>query len=263
LRPDSAPNPLRQSTISFSNTPPVWRPSGTIKHRKFIGSHAPPSKPKPRPPEATWNPAGVATKTKHFRAFDPVSKSLPAKPQEPVWNPPSKNSSKKHPRYFEPTLKPELTTVPVLQKKTIKTQSKIQGADPKLKTRIANVESKVKSVWEPTTTLQEAKPPMVPRSIKPATTTTKPKIKSVPSQPIVPVKNTLPPPPMSTDTGRSSLNDVPTKPMFQSTPRNQSINEDADNLFDNESEISQPKKEPEIPHPPPQIEKTPPKLRMS
>jgi hypothetical protein len=51
--------------------------------------------------------------------------------------------------------------------------------------------------------------------------------------------------------------------MFQSTPRNQSINENANDLFDNESEISQLKKKPEIPHPPPQIEKTPTKLRMS
>ncbi len=264
MRPDNAPNQLRQSTVSFYNTAPVWRPSGTIKRRKFIGSHAPPSKPKPPPSEATWNPAGIANKTKHFRAFDPVSKSLPTKPEEPVWSPPSKNFSKKHTRYFEPTLKPELTTpirnetAPVLKKQTIKTQSKIQGADPKLKTRIAKAESKVKSAWEPTTIATESKPPIFPRPIKTVATTTQPKLKSAPSQPIVPVKKIVPTPPVSTGTGRSSLNDVPIKPMFQSTPRNQSISENADDLFGSES-----KKKPDIPHPPPQIEKTPTKIRMS
>jgi hypothetical protein len=160
-------------------------------------------------------------------------------------------------------------TEPVLQKKTIKNQTKISSANPKLKTRIANAESKVKTAWQSTTTVKEPKPP-IPRPVQKTTTTTtippKTTVKSVPSQPIVPVKKVVPAPPTTTDTGRSSLNGIPTKPMFQSTPRNQSIVDGNDNsvadLFENESQISQRPKKQEIPHPPPQIEKTPTKLRM-
>jgi hypothetical protein len=264
LYPDRTPNPLRRSAVSFSNTAPVWRPNGTIKHPKFIGSNAPPSKPKPKPQEPTWNPAGTANKAKPFRAFDPVSKSLPTKSPEPVWKPSSKTIGKKPLKYFEPTMKPELIvpfqkeTVPVLQKKP----TRIFNADSKLKTRIAKAESKVKSAWEPTTTDPESKPPVVPRPMKKTINPPKPKVKSLPSRSTVPVKKPVPAPPITTDTGRSSLNDVPTKPLFESTPRNQSINEDPDDLFENESKISEPSKKPEIPHPPPQIEITPTKLRM-
>jgi len=233
-----------------------------------MGSHSPPSKPKPSQPEARWNPAGTKNKTKHFRAFDPGTKSLPDKAPEPVWRPTSKTLPKKHHRYFEPTLKPELTasikgeTEPVLQKQATKTQKILPSADPKLKTRIANAESKVKSAWEPTLTAQEPKS----RPVKTAAIPPKTKVKSVPTQPFRPIKNTVSAPPINADTGRSSLNDIPPKPLFQSTPRNQSIvdeNDDlADDLFENESQISEQPKKPVISHPPPQIEKTPSKLRM-
>ncbi|CAF4344358.1 unnamed protein product, partial [Rotaria sordida] len=57
---------------------------------------------------------------------------------------------------------------------------------------------------------------------------------------------------------------IPRKPMFQSTPKNQSIADDdeasVENLFENESQISESSKKQVIPHPPPQIEKTPTKL---
>jgi hypothetical protein len=270
IRPDSAPNPLRKSAVSFSSTAPAWLPSGTIKRPKFIGSHAPPSKPKPPPSEPRWNPVGTK-KTKHFRAFDPVSRSVPTKPAEPVWNPPSKKHPAKHPRYFEPTLKPELTgpirtqTEPVLRKQPSKSEKKKLSGDPKLKTRIANAESKVKSTWESTTTVSQPKPPIVPRPDKKITTVipSKTNVKSVRPEPIVPVKKVVPTPPIDTDTGRSSLNDVPKKPMFESTPRNQSIDKDyADDSFEHESQTIEPPKKQVIPHPPPQIEKTPPKPRM-
>lgn len=276
-RPDSAPNRLRQSTTSFASIGPRWRPNGSIKRPKFIGSNAPPTQPKPPPREPLWKPSGTPAKTKTLRAFDPVSKSLPPKPDEPIWRPPPKTFSKKPPKYFEPTLKPELTapiraqTEPVFQKRPIKNQSVVRSGDPKLKKRIATAESKVKSAWEqPTTTVKEPRPSIVPRPIqKPITTKTlppKPKVKSVPFQPIVPFKNTNPPPPIAADTGRSSLNDVPTKPLFQSTPRNQSIVGDdddyVDDLFENESQVIESPKKPVIPHPPPRIEKTPTKLRM-
>jgi hypothetical protein len=115
--------------------------------------------------------------------------------------------------------------------------------------------------------VKESKPP-IPRPVKKQTTIPpKTKAQSIPSKTIVPsVKKAIPAPSARTDTGRSSLNDVPTKPMFQSTPMNQSVvdeNENSvNNLFGNDSEVEHPKKQ-EIPHPPPRVEKTPPKLRMN
>ncbi|CAF3685343.1 unnamed protein product [Rotaria sp. Silwood1] len=272
VRPDSAPNPLRQSAISFSKTAPVWRPNGSIKPTKFIGSHAPPSILKPPPHEAPWNPAGVASKTQRIRAFDPVSKALPPKTPESVWRPSSKSLNDKRPKYFEPTVKPELivpinkSTEPVLKSKKLKTHKKVSSADPTLKTRIAKAESKVKSAWEATATVKEPKPP-IPRSVKKTATTTtipvKPKVKDVPSQPSVPVKKIVSAPPTTTDTGRSSLNNISRKPMYQSTPKNQSMADEDDgsvaDLFENESQVSEVSKKQVIPHPPPQIEKTPTK----
>jgi hypothetical protein len=192
--------------------------------------------------------------------------------QEPVWKPASKESSKKIPRYFEPTLKPELIvpitqqTAPLLQRKTIPIEKRISTADPKLKTRIAKAESKVKSVWEPTTTDKEPKPP-IPRAVKKATTVIPPKlkVKPIPSQPTAPIKKIIPAPPTTTNTGRSSLNDVPTKPLFQSTPLNQSVvdeGDDPDDMFGNESQVSEPLKKPEVPRPPFLTGKTPTELRM-
>ncbi|CAF3090106.1 unnamed protein product [Rotaria sp. Silwood2] len=309
VRLDSAPNPLRQSAISFSNTAPVWRPGGSIKHSKFMGSHAPPSIPKPSLHEPPWNPAGVANKTKRIRAFDPTNKpprtktpepvwrpsfkSLKDKPpkyfeptikselivpskkeKEPVWRPSSKSLNDKPPKYFEPTLKPELTASiktekeSVLQSKKIKTHKKIPSADPTLRRRVTKAESKVKSAWDATATVKEPKPP-ISHPVKKTTTTIplKTKVKAVPSQPIVPVKQIVSTLPTTTDTGRSSLNDVATKPMFQSTPKNQSIVDENDesvaDLFDNESQISEASKKQVIPHPPPQIEKTPTKLPIT
>ncbi|CAF0959996.1 unnamed protein product [Adineta steineri] len=271
FRPDSAPNPLRQSASSFFSTAPTWRPSGAIKPSKFMGSNAPPTESKSTR-EAPWKPAGITNKKKPFRAFDPTSKAV-SKTQEPIWRPPSKNLSKKNLRYFEPAIKPELIapftqeTELVVPKKTRKNQPRMSSANPELKKRIINAESKVKSAWDSTaasTTTKEPRPP-IPRAAKPTTATVpKTKVKSIPSQPIRPVKKVVSNPPTSTDTGRSSLNEVPKKPLFQSTPRNQSIVQENDNsivdLFDNESQISEPTERQGILHPQPQIEKTPPKL---
>ncbi|CAF1171421.1 unnamed protein product [Rotaria sordida] len=303
IRPDSAPIPLRQSDIYFSSTAPTWRPNGSIKRPKFIGSHAPPSKLKPPPHEPPWHPASVANKTKPIRAFDPTSKPRaktpepiwqpssksvtdkpmkyfeptskppPPKPHESVWRPSSKSSTDKPPKYFEPTIKPELIAsinrerAPVLPNKKIKTHKKIPSADRALKRRVAKAESKVKSAWDGTAPIKEPKPP-IPRPVKKTTTTTtvprKIQAKAVPSQSVVPDKKIVPEPLTATDTGRSSLNNIPRKPMFQSTPKNQSIADDdeasVENLFENESQISESSKKQVIPHPPPQIEKTPTKL---
>ncbi|CAF4342496.1 unnamed protein product [Rotaria sp. Silwood2] len=178
------------------------------------------------------------------------------------------------PKYFEPTLKPELTASiktekeSVLQSKKIKTHKKIPSADPTLRRRVTKAESKVKSAWDATATVKEPKPP-ISHPVKKTTTTIplKTKVKAVPSQPIVPVKQIVSTLPTTTDTGRSSLNDVATKPMFQSTPKNQSIVDENDesvaDLFDNESQISEASKKQVIPHPPPQIEKTPTKLPIT
>lgn len=261
IRRDTTPNPLRQSTVSFSSSAPVWRPNGSIKHPKFIGSHDPPSKPKPSS-EPTWKPGGTATKTKHFRALDPASKSMPKKIAEPVWQPPSKNHPKKTPKYFEPALKPE--SIAPTQKQTkplVRKKPTIPSGDPNLKARIANAESKVETRWnEPPQTLTRPKPPIVPRP----TTVIPPKVKSAPVKkvvsPPVPVKTDAP---IKTDTGRSSVTDIPIQPIFQSTPRSQSINHDVDDLFGEESQASETSKKPTISHSPPQTKITPPKLRMS
>jgi hypothetical protein len=58
------------------------------------------------------------------------------------------------------------------------------------------------------------------------------------------------------NTGRSSLNNEPIKPVFESTPRNEN-NDSVDDLFENELHTSEQSKKQELPHPPPPIEKTP------
>ncbi|CAF1278381.1 unnamed protein product [Rotaria magnacalcarata] len=270
-RLDSAPSPLRRSTTSFSNTAPAWRPSGSIKRPKFVGSHAPPSRPRAGVKEPLWNPSGAATKTKYIRAFDPTSKPPPTNISEPtgVWRPASKSLSGKHPKYFEPTVKPELVTAikkekePVLQRKKVKTDEvKIPNGNPVLKSRIAKAESKVKSAWEGTTTTTKEPRPPIPRLSKTVTTAkpSKIKLKPAPSKPVVSSENIVPPLEANVDTGRSSLNNIPTKPLFQSTPKNQSMIDDGfADVFDNKSQTSETSRKPDIPHQPPRVEKTPPK----
>lgn len=244
IRPETAPiNLLRQSADPFSSIAPVWRPNGSIKRPKFIGSHEPPRKPRPTS-EPTWNPGGTAMKKKEFRALDPTSKSITRK-HEPVWHPPPINPTRKPMKYFEPSMKPELMepiqqTAPLMRKKTV-----IPNANPMLKTRIAKAESKVKSAWtEPTTTVVKPKPPIAPRPI--TTTTIPPKPKPAPVRkpiPAAPVRKPVPAViPAKIDTGRSSLNDVPSKPMFESTPRTQSPIYDGGDLFEEDTQISTPSK---------------------
>lgn len=241
-RPEVASiNLLRQSTDPFSSTAPVWRPSGSIKDPKFIGSNEPPRRQRPTS-EPVWNPGGTLARKKEVRAFDPMSKTIPQK-HEPVWHPPPKNPMRKSVKYFEPSIKPELIVpvqqpAPLTRKKVV-----IPNANPMLKTRVAKAESKVKSAWtEPTTTVVKPKPPIVPRPTKTTTVPPKPApIRKPVSAP--PVKKPVPPAvPVKTDTGRSSLNDVPSKPMFESTPRTQSPLYEGGDLFDTDTQISTPSK---------------------
>ncbi|CAF1135267.1 unnamed protein product [Adineta steineri] len=204
--------------------------------------------------------------------------------RERIWQPPSKIISERRPKYFELTLKPEYDTTtrkrmsidgtesePISQRKTSPSRFRIRNGDPKLKRRIANAESKVKSAWKPTVTglsqrtTKETKPP-TPQFVKQTTINTPPKskVKSVPSTPIKKVETapSPPPPPITTTTGRHSPTDIPTEPIFESTPRNQSIvNKNDDSvmdLSDNESHISERSNKNELPHPPPpQTDKTP------
>ncbi|UJR38095.1 hypothetical protein I4U23_030775 [Adineta vaga] len=194
-------------------------------------------------------------------------RSSSSKKHERVWRPPSKSTSDRPPKYFEPTLKSErdmptrvrsaidgIESDQVSQRKTSSNQPHIRTSDPKFKRRIENAESKVKTAWEPTVTglsqspVKESKPP-TSHLIKQTTFVTPPKshAKPVPSEPSTPVKKpiTVPPQPSTTaSTGRSSVNDLPIKPMFESTPRDQSIaeknNESVEDLFQNESHISEP-----------------------
>lgn len=252
-RRESSAQAARRPRLTFSSSGPEWRPTGSVQRPKFIGSNAPPSQPRPPRPERTWNPAGSVQNTKSIRAFDPVSKPSPAKSEERIWKPSSKETTKKIPKYFEPTLKPELTApLPLPPRKPMKNTKRIQSADPKVKTRIAQAESKVKSAWQPTA--NESKPPVVRLIQRPATTIpAKPLVKPVPKPPPrPPVKKAVLAPPTIADTGRSSLNDVPTKPMFQSTPVNQSlVADDTGDLFENESVLSLQPTKPPVPSTPP------------
>ncbi|CAF1363128.1 unnamed protein product [Adineta ricciae] len=248
VRSSSAKSRIRggsaQNVLRHSATAPVWRPNGSIKHARFIGSNDPPSPPKPTR-EPPWNPSGTATKTKQLRAFDPTSKLVPAKQPEPVWHPPSKEIKKKIPRYFEPTTKSERTTPvksatePIVRKKPPK---QIPSGDPTLKTRIATAESKVKSAWESTASASNPRPP-APRPTKSATITTPAKraVKPAPARPITSSKKPVREPVVAVDTGRSSIFDAPPPPLFESTPRNQSPVRDEDlmdEIFGDTSQIS-------------------------
>jgi hypothetical protein len=161
---------------------------------------------------------------------------------------------------------------PVTQQKTLSNRTKLRSGDPKLKKPITNGENNIKSAWEPTvsgltrSTVKEPKPPVPHPVKKPTTTTTPPKseMKSVPSEPTTPIKKVITAPPQpstTTNTDRNLLNNVPRKPMFESTPRNQSIadksNDSVDNLFDNESPTPEQPKKQELPRPPPQVERKP------
>jgi hypothetical protein len=114
--------------------------------------------------------------------------------------------------------------------------------------------------------VKEPKPP-IPYPVKKATVTTPPKskVKSVPSELAAVTKKVVTAPPQpatTTNTDRSSLNDVSRKPMFESTPRNQNFvdeNDDSVNdLFENESQTSERLKKQESPRLPPRVEKMPP-----
>jgi hypothetical protein len=257
-RRDSSSQAARRPKFTFSSAGPEWRPTGSVKRSKFIGSNDPPSETRPPRPERTWNPAGSVNKTKPIRAFDPVRKPSLVKSQENLWKPSSKTASEKVPRYFEPTLKPELTApLPLAPRKTMKNTKRVPSADPKIKTRIAQAESKVKSAWQPSA--NDPKPPVARPTQRPATTIpAKPLVKPVPRPPRAPVKKPVVTAPAIADTGRSSLNDVPTKPMFQSTPVNQSVvGDETDDLFENESDISVQPTKPPVPSTPPPRTKVP------
>ena len=182
--------------------------------------------------------------------------------QAPTWRPSSKAISSTTLKYFEPSLKPELLTStkkdvkPSLQRKQVKKQKRTTSADPKLKARIAKAESKVKSAWETTTNVKSS----IPRSIDQTSKSLplKSKVKSRSSPPIVSTQKVEPM--TAIDTGRSTLNNVSEKPMFQSTPKDQSINNDVNgnviDLFDHESEISAELQEQSIVHALSQEEKT-------
>lgn len=206
---------FHESNDSYSNTTPVWRSNGTNKRPKFIDS--------------------------------PSSKRH-------TWHPPSKNTSDRPPKYFEPNqssgehIIDEAESEPIPQRKASSDRVTIRSDDPKFKKRIANAESKVKSAWEPSVTsltrsnVKDFKPP-------------KSKVKSDPSEPTAPTKKVPPTPTTATNTGRSSINDVPSKPIFESTPRNEN-DESADDLFEKESQTSEPSKKTELPRRPPPKEET-------
>ncbi|CAF1016129.1 unnamed protein product [Adineta ricciae] len=222
-------------------------------------------------------PIKLRRRSKHDKERPPLCRSPSSRTNQRVWRPSSKSTSNKPPKYFEPTPRSNrdiptrvrsaidsAQSDPTSGQKGSSSQPEIRLHDPKFKRRIANAESKVKSAWEPTviglssSTVKEANPPM-PQSIKQTKVVTPPRsqTKPAPSEPSTPVKKfiTVPPQPsIAASTAPSSVHDLPTKPIFESTPRNQSVAEKNDqsteDLLENESHISELPKEKQPSHPP-------------
>lgn len=221
---------------SFSASAPVWRPNGSIKPPKFIGSNGPLSKPKPARREPVWNPTGSIPKAKPFHSFEPTSTVSQSKAHEPVWHPPSANPTRKPTKYFEPTSKIEAEKPIKKEFSTkIKTKTRVQSANPQLKARVASATSKIDSAWKEPPSKKTRKPPIAP---PPPVPKQKPKPKPKP-----PANRKV------IDTGRNSMNYGP----GQSTPKPKSFqdsDEEVSALFGRESPI---------PKPAVNKEKTPPK----
>jgi hypothetical protein len=245
-RRDSAPNAVHRSAVSSSSTTPIWRPNGAIQQSKFIGSNAPPVKSSSIQHEPLWNPAFRTQKSKPIRAFDPTSKFSSTNMHEPVWHPSLKVPPEKPSKYFETVARSEpsashtIERPSVSKRKVKKKPSIVSSTDPRLKERIAQAESKVKSAWQGTTLPPQA--PRAPSSMNKQSTQRPPsklKVKPTVNQPVRQNFKPNPVPAVPVDTGRSSLNDVPTAPMFQSTPMNQSLaNNEFDGSFANEFDMT-------------------------
>lgn len=217
--------PFRESAVTFS------RHSPANSHRRSNGNGAHHSPPKSARHPAPWDASGVKPPGKHILAFD--------SPREPSPKADLVKRIRKH--VTDGTESDQIS-----QRRAHSDRPQIRQSDPKLKRRVAETESKVKSAWEPTVngikpeTVREHRRPSSSQVKKPAVRT--PLKERTVSEPTSPVQ-----PSTTANTGRSSVNDLRTNPISQSTPKEQST---AD-FFEGDSPAPDQAKKPEKPSPPP------------
>ncbi|CAF1174081.1 unnamed protein product [Didymodactylos carnosus] len=230
---------------------PTWNPTSKIITNKPVKYFDPRSDQIIREHEPTWNPTSKTVTNKPVKYFDPRSKprSVKTYPTTMTKFTGGSQSELVQPQYISSTNK----NVP---------KPKVQGMDPKLKKRISSAESKVKSAWEPSATqtgvvkplgerkkIPESEDGSSPSKIQPRIKRQPPSVTAKKTKPLdvdIGDEKRLPKPTMvntrnklidttnkptkdtreRTNTGWSSINDDPkalTKPIFQSTPINQSL----------------------------------------
>ena len=226
-----------QNTISIRDTI-LERPSSSTQHRSpYLNPHI----------RSDGRPVHGSTRS-HQPNDSFSSNAHSPKHDDRIWHPPSRKIPHKPPKHYEPTLGPdhdETQSEPRSERKPLPDQTKIRTTNPKMKKRIADAESKIKSTWQPTvigiprSSGKESKP-STPVPTKKTTTDTprKPKEKPIVSEPTTPIKPVVTDPRPPPDSDRSSLSDVPTKPQDHSTPKNQTDtnknNDSVEDLFDSE-----------------------------
>lgn len=158
-----------------------------------------------------------------------------------IWHPPSRKIPHEPPKHYKPVVGPdhdETQSEPRSERRTHPERTKIRTTDPKMKKRLSEAESKIKSTWQPT--VNGISRPSGKES-KPSTPV--PKRKSIVSEPTTPTEPvvTNPSPPES---DRSSLNNAPRKPKDRSTPKNQTDanknDETVEDLFDSQPPTPKP-----------------------
>lgn len=101
------------------------------------------------------------------------------KQHERIWYPPRQATSQDSQRSNKYLIRNETESEPISHRKPSSDRTKVRTDDPKIKKRIADAKSKVKTTWEPTVT-----------SLREPTNDTTPNlnIKSIPSEPKTPTK---------------------------------------------------------------------------
>ena len=203
---DRLPSGLRHPSRFVTSRPRpdhghVYKPEPTVtfSRERPTSVNGSPSK-SARHPEP-WDASGVKPTSKYILAFD-----------SPREEPPKAELVKR-------IRKQVADSDPIAQRRAQSDRPQIRQSDPKSKRRVAEVESKVKSTWEPTVngispaTVREARRPSSSQVKKP------PQAKTI-SEPTSPVQ-----PSSSANTGRSSENGHTPKPVSQSTPKDRSESE--------------------------------------
>ena len=219
------PEQFREPAITFSR----HSPANSHRRSNVNGAQHSPSKSARHP--APWDASGVKPPSKHILAFDSPRESSPKADLV--------KRIRKH-------VTDGTESDQVSQRRAHSDRPQIRQSDPKLKRRVAETESKVKSAWEPTVngirpeTDREHRRPSSSQVKKP-TMRTPPKERTL-SEPTSPVQ-----PSTRTNTDRSSVKHLPAKPVFQSPPKEPSTTD----FFEGDSPIPDQAKKPEKPRSPP------------